>query len=516
MNYNKLFVGGDLSGIQKFLYNITSKKAAVSLKGRSAFLSLFLREIFDKLKAKIEKSGFNFESLYCSGGKFYFITDRDPKVENIIDEVSRFYVEQLWEKHFGQLGLSICYVAFNETKQGQEIAYIVEGHEDESLKTSGVLWKYVNAEFARRKNQKYKDLLISRYNDFFQVRVVGRDHHVCAVTGIETSECVPLEDSKYKGEEEAESLWVLPSVKEQIDLGKKLSREQNLVRKESSADGEREIKTFSDYAGDTYLGILMMDVDGLGKRFIKGFKTLEDYKKFSGKVTDFFEKTVPGKLAEPFREHINVIYAGGDDLFIIGRWDKVVEFAEVIHRETEKTFLNDSYIDNGEPQKISISGGIAVVKPKFPISKGAELAKEAESASKNIPGKNAFTMFGKTIKWNVEFEEVKVLKDEFVKFVSNPNMKFGKSILFKMMLYSNMADANYGKPEKDKDYRYMWHSAYFISRFMEDFKKETNFDPTRERLKFCKKLRNEYTVEPKLRLAAVAARWAELLVREKE
>ena len=35
--YNKLFVGGDLSGIQKFLYNITSRHASVSLKGRSAF-----------------------------------------------------------------------------------------------------------------------------------------------------------------------------------------------------------------------------------------------------------------------------------------------------------------------------------------------------------------------------------------------------------------------------------------------------------------------------------------------
>lgn len=35
--YNELFVGGDLTGIQKFLYNITSRKAAASLKGRSAF-----------------------------------------------------------------------------------------------------------------------------------------------------------------------------------------------------------------------------------------------------------------------------------------------------------------------------------------------------------------------------------------------------------------------------------------------------------------------------------------------
>ena len=36
--FNQLFVGGDLSGIQKFLYNISSKKAAVSLKGRSDYL----------------------------------------------------------------------------------------------------------------------------------------------------------------------------------------------------------------------------------------------------------------------------------------------------------------------------------------------------------------------------------------------------------------------------------------------------------------------------------------------
>ena len=34
-----LFVGGDLSGIQQFIYNISSKKAMVSLKGRSAYLS---------------------------------------------------------------------------------------------------------------------------------------------------------------------------------------------------------------------------------------------------------------------------------------------------------------------------------------------------------------------------------------------------------------------------------------------------------------------------------------------
>lgn len=40
--YKKLFIGGDLTGIQKFLYNISSQKAAVSLKGRSSYLSDFM------------------------------------------------------------------------------------------------------------------------------------------------------------------------------------------------------------------------------------------------------------------------------------------------------------------------------------------------------------------------------------------------------------------------------------------------------------------------------------------
>ena len=49
--YDKLFVGGDLSGIQKYLYNISSHKAAVSLKGRSAKLSDYMNDWCEEIKA---------------------------------------------------------------------------------------------------------------------------------------------------------------------------------------------------------------------------------------------------------------------------------------------------------------------------------------------------------------------------------------------------------------------------------------------------------------------------------
>lgn len=524
MEFNKLFVGGDLTGIQKFLYNITSRKAALSLKGRSAFLTKYLEKVCRDIEAAIAGAGDkNYDELYCSGGKFYLITQNTASIVEAIDTCAEKIVADLWQEHKGQLGINISHVAFNESN-GE---FVVEGHEGDANKTSGVLWKYLNAEFARLKNQKFKNLLLEEPAKFFCVQEDGGNTKICAVTGIEMKdkESVSIGDG----------LYVLPSVKEQIELGRGLSKMNN---------GGKP-KTFEDYADGSNLGILRMDVDGLGKRFIKGFSTIAEYKAFSKKVKDFFENYIGGggkdykgkrlldtivpSTGEKYDEYLNVIYAGGDDLFIIGRWDKLIDFAELIHSETEKQFENDCYEDNGETKRVSISGGIAIVKPKFPIAKAAELAGEAEEASKNVDGKNAFNLFGKTIKWNGEFAKVKEYKNRFVRCASDKDVEFNKSILHKLMLYSMLADMNKAKmqeAETDKegewhkaaDYRYVWHMAYYLTRFMEKYK---NFDkehePTKREKKkacwdLCSEIKNKQMDDNGrfLELIAVAARWAEL------
>ena len=74
--YKQLFVGGDLSGIQKFLYNISSKKAAVSLKGRSYYLQQYMNNVCTKLEDAVNQVGAkHVEVIYNSGGKFYLLTD---------------------------------------------------------------------------------------------------------------------------------------------------------------------------------------------------------------------------------------------------------------------------------------------------------------------------------------------------------------------------------------------------------------------------------------------------------
>lgn len=523
--YKQLFVGGDLSGIQKFLYNISSKKAAVSLKGRSAYLSNYLRKVCNEIKNTILGCNGNFEELYCSGGKFYLITDNNPAIISALNDLIVLRKRELWENHRGQLGLNISFIAYNE-KNGK---FYVEGHEDEQNTNSGVLWKYANADFARQKNQKFKELLIDNYNQFFEELPVGGKPLVCALTGIESDECIPL-DSDIADEDDAGAVF-LPSVVDQIKEGKKLSIQQGLL------NNNGKVKTFSDYAEGSYLGILRMDVDGLGKRFILGFDTIEKYKDFSAKVKDFFEGRIgdspeynkKDKLLDeldsetglPYREYLNVIYAGGDDLFIIGRWDKLINFAELIHKRTDEYFRNDSYLedtkdDNGIPvrveHRITISGGIAIVKPKYPIDKAAEMAREAEEAAKQGE-KNAFNVFGKTISWEKEFEEVKKKKDDFVYFLQDS--KLSKSILHKLMLYASIAEENKNRKKRGKkeDFSYIWHISYYLTRYIK------RYESNKELCKFCRKLRDEdldYKNVRSLEKIAIAARWAELILKMKD
>lgn len=480
--FNKLFVGGDLSGIQKFLYNISSKKAAVSLKGRSYYLRQLMETVCADIKQAAEDSGARtVEVIYSSGGKFYLLTDNTPQIVQAVEMCAKEAKQKLWEEHKGQLGLNISHVAFNENPDGTVDC------QDASRQKPGYLWKKVNADFAHQKNQKYKDLLTDSYPNFFDPIPVGGKPKVCAITGVESPDCVRMEALSEDGDG-----YVLPSVRQQIQLGEELRLQEGF-------------KTFEEYAGSTDLGILRMDVDGLGKRFIEGFNSIAEYKTFSNRLVNFFEEETKNIQQEPaFKPYLNIIYAGGDDLFVVGRWDKVIDFAERIRQETNNRFDSDG---------ISISGGIVVVQPKFPISKAAELAGDAENAAKQFHNgeKNAFHMLGKTISWDREYDYVKSFKQQFVSLIEEYDLS--KGILHKLMLYSSIADRNkiLRKENKAEDYSFIWHISYYLTRYMKRYESNPAVSD------FCRSLRDreiDYRNGRNLELIALAARWAELVLKD--
>lgn len=474
---NLLFVGGDLSGIQRYIYNITSKKAAVSLKGRSAWLNKFMTEVHDELIEQLEKMDDYPKSVYCSGGKFYLIAPDTERNREFIDKIAKEREQELWEKHYAQVAIAIDFVEFDFAADEEKI--VLEGQTTDFTK----LFSAISKCFSKTKNKKFNHLISSNYNHLFEPQAVGgEDIHVCAVTGIEGA-TIPFVDGKY----------ITKEVYKQIKLGEAL---RNL-------DDVHE--TFEKYA-HPYIAVLRMDVDGLGAKFMT-IKTQKEYNTFSKRLDDFFlskidwtnedkpeyekKSTLYDIWENNYRNDSIIIYAGGDDIFVVGQWDKVINFAREIQQKFTRTFGEDG---------ITLSGGVAIVGGKFPIAKGAELAAEAEEAAKNYvhpltkQEKNAFTMFGQTISWNDEFVVVEKYKTLFCKHIQSG---LSRSVLHRIMVLNE-------RKERSKDY--IWHTVYFLTRLKE---REKDYKD------FTKQLQADLLSSPRqYELIALAARWAEISVRE--
>jgi CRISPR-associated protein Cas10/Csm1 subtype III-A len=66
-----LLVGGDISGIQKFIYTISSKGAARMLRGRSFYLQLLTEAL---LRYTLVELGLPYSNVIYSGGGHFYLT----------------------------------------------------------------------------------------------------------------------------------------------------------------------------------------------------------------------------------------------------------------------------------------------------------------------------------------------------------------------------------------------------------------------------------------------------------
>ena len=153
---------------------------------------------------------------------------------------------------------------------------------------------------------------------------------------------------------------------------------------------------------------------------------------------------------EKYRNTVNIVYAGGDDIFAVGRWDRIIDFAIEVRSEFKRLV--------GGRNDISISGGVAITGVKFPISKGAVLAAEAEQKAKDfkIDGKekNALTLFGLPISFELEMLFVIEFKDHLIYWISGDFISRG--LLMKLYQYYELYCS--GKID------WQWQSAYSIAR----------------------------------------------------
>jgi CRISPR-associated protein Csm1 len=159
------------------------------------------------------------------------------------------------------------------------------------------------------------------------------------------------------------------------------------------------------FCGLEALGVLKADVDHLGLLMSAGLGrerfTLSRLATMSRQMDWFFTLHLPDLLSsEPRFQDIYTVYAGGDDLFLMGPWNRIIELAGVLHEHFS------SYVCRN-PQ-VHLSAGITLHKPHIPLEKLAHQAETAIEKSKN-GGRNRLTLFGETCEW-VKFLELRGIR----------------------------------------------------------------------------------------------------------
>ncbi len=160
-----------------------------------------------------------------------------------------------------------------------------------------------------------------------------------------------------------------------------------------------------DGRGTAALGVLKADVDHLGMFMSCGMPrerfTISRMATLSRRLDQFFTLYLPYLLGSC--EEFNTVYtvfAGGDDLFLIGPWSTMAALARKLRRDWSR-YVSGNDQDGG----LTFSAGITLHKTHEPVDKLAEAAEEALKQAKES-GRNRISMFGETVTW-AKFETLR-------------------------------------------------------------------------------------------------------------
>lgn len=434
---------GDFYGIQKFIFEqVSTKSAAKVLRAKSAFIQLFTEVV-----AKFVCKELNIEEkhiLATFAGKFEILSPNfdEAKLNSIKDTINKYFIKS----YFGLSGVSI--VALKCVKEDFNNSSSYRNLRDKVSKAI--------------ENAKFKKLNLAKYDCILQYDNGITNQTLCKMCNIrnaKTKDCCDICSNFINlGKKLVSSSESISSKEINIDFFDVNLKLDEKMKSYVSKDEKNQIVEFETLAdrseGNSALAVLKADVDSMGK-FIKNTDITKDFSTFSmfSKSLDaFFSRYIPSKMREKFPNSY-VVFAGGDDLFIIGSYDQMIELAIFI-REEFKKFTKE---------KLSISFGIVIAKPSIPVKYLAEIGESMLELSKNIDSKkDAITIFGETSKWD---NYIKIRK-EILELLN----KHSKEFLNSAFLYRLLSFCDMSKNMNEDIKNALWKSKlnYSFNRNIED------------------------------------------------
>ena len=419
-----LLASFDMSGIQGFIYTIASRNALRTLRARSFYLEIMMEHLIDEFLGKLSLPHVNL--IYSGGGHCYLLLPNTAGCQEVFDQFINDTNQWFLEHFQTALYIAGAYVpcSSQDLKNQPEGSYEAIFRSLSARLSGKKLSRYTPAQIIwlnRREQEDYtRECSVCRrigkvnengvcpvceaieklsqkvlYGDFFTV-VKEREGELPLPGGF--SLIADSEDSLKKRMTEDDG-FVRAYGKNRMYTGKNIARK---LWTGSYTNGNTLEQFANEAEGINRIGILRADVDNLGHAFVAGFKDSENHDRYvtlsrtaalSRQLSLFFKFYINHILQDgeyslkkgkkEGKRNATVVYSGGDDLFIVGAWNEVIELAIDIRRDFER------YTEG----TLTISAGIGVYHDSYPISAIAAEVADLEDASKKLPGKNGITLF---------------------------------------------------------------------------------------------------------------------------
>jgi hypothetical protein len=267
-----LFVSGEFTGIQNFIYTITSKMAMKSLRGRSFYLELFIEHIIDEILESLNLSRVNL--VYSAGSQFYMLLPNIPKTVKILEEYRKIINDFLLK----ELGTSVYYeISYTETSAeelGNGLSQSIK--KENKIKE---IFKRNSIETSRKKLNRYSQQQLEKlFDEESNLNKIQNDTKECVICKKSEKEEILIKNSQ---NESNGNLEICDSCKNYVKLGRDISKSFHLQDKraffveENCSENSNKLK-FPKYP------------KGFVEINFKSFKTVEEIEKESDKFYRFY------------------------------------------------------------------------------------------------------------------------------------------------------------------------------------------------------------------------------------
>jgi len=211
-------------------------------------------------------------------------------------------------------------------------------------------------------------------------------------------------------------------------------------------------------------------------------------------MLDYFFSVQVRLVIEAQYPNLYTVYSGGDDLCVIGAWQEIIDFVVEIQKEFTR-FV-------GGVNDLTISGGIALVDNKLPVTRMNDETEEQLINAKDTPGKNRIAFLGLCITWD-EFERLIATGKIFSKWLKQKEIS--TSLIYGFVYQSRNAE-EFERGDLRRE------NALWKSHFLYNLKRaETRNKLSEEKVSMMK----SFAVDAgKMKLARIPATYALYVNRE--